>query len=89
MISILGIDHAERNGHHYTHGMSAASPEEQARFLAAYPDLYHDLGGVTCARIENGAMSTAGVLAKPGWGSAVTPDWSRMSPAQSHRRVAS
>jgi hypothetical protein len=88
LISILGIDHAERNGHHYTHGMIAASPEEQARFLAAYPDLYRDLNGVTCARIENGAMSTAGVLAKPGWGSAVTPDWTRMIPAQSHRRAA-
>jgi len=88
LISILGIEHAERNGHHYTHGMIAAAADEQARFLAAYPDLYRDHDGVTCARIENGAMSSAGVLAKPGWGSAVTPDWSRMTSSQSHRRAA-
>jgi hypothetical protein len=86
LVSVLGIDHAERNGHHYTRGMSAAPAEEQARFLAAFPDLYRDLGGTTCARIEKGHMSTRGVHAAPGWGSAVAPDWNRMTRTQHHRR---
>jgi hypothetical protein len=78
LVSILGIDHVERNGHHYTHGMAAAPAEEQKRFLRHFPDLYRDLNGITCARIEAGHMSTKGVLDAVGWGSAEAPDWSVM-----------
>jgi hypothetical protein len=80
LVSILGIDHVERNGHHYTHGMAAAPAEEQKRFLERFPDLYRDLNGVTCARIDAGHMSTKGVLDAVGWGSAEPPDWSVMEP---------
>lgn len=78
LVSLLGIDHVERNGHHYTHGMSAAPPEEQSRFLKSFPDLYCDVGGVTCVRIENGQMSTKSILAGLAWGSAEAPDWTAM-----------
>ncbi|MDA1309637.1 MAG: mandelate racemase [Proteobacteria bacterium] len=78
LVALLGIDHVERNGHHYTLGMSAAPAEEQRRFLTSFPDLYRDVGGVTCARIENGQMSTKSILAGLGWGSAEAPDWTVM-----------
>jgi hypothetical protein len=78
LVSLLGIDHVERNAHHYTHGMIAAPKDEQARFLRSFPDLYRDLNGVTCARIENGLMSTRGVHSGPGWASAEAPDWTAM-----------
>lgn len=78
LVSLLGIEHVERNGHHYAHGMVAAPKAEQARFLNAYPDLYRDVNGVTCVRIEDGKMSTASLHAGPGWGSAEAPDWMEM-----------
>ena len=74
LVVLLGIDHVERNGHHYTHGMSAAPAEEQGRFLKSFPDLYCDAGGVTCARIENGQMSIKSILAGLAWGSTEAPD---------------
>src|SRR5690606_19060306 len=40
LVSLLGITHVERNGHHYVDGMSFASSEEQAAMLTAHPDLY-------------------------------------------------
>jgi hypothetical protein len=78
LVSLLGIDHVERNAHHYTHGMIAAPEDEQARFLGSFPDLYRDLNGVTCLRIDNGMMSTKSVHAGLGWGSAEAPDWTKM-----------
>ncbi|MFG1221458.1 enolase-like domain-containing protein [Xanthobacter wiegelii] len=41
LVSLLGLTHVERNGHHYLDGMSFAPDDEQAAFLAAHPDLYH------------------------------------------------
>ncbi len=87
LVSMLGIDHVERNGHHYAHGMVAAPAGEQARFLKEFPDLYRDLAGVACARIEDGHMSTKGLLGAVGWGSAVKPDWNPMTQTQSHLRA--
>jgi hypothetical protein len=83
LVSLLGIDHVERNGHHYTNGMSVAPIAEQRRFLAAFPDLYRVLNGVTCARIEGGLMATGGILEGPGWASAVAPDWDAMDMSMS------
>jgi hypothetical protein len=80
---VLGISHVERNGHHYTYGMSGVPGSEQARFLAAYPELYRDHGGITCARIDNGMMSTKGVLDSIGWASSEKPDWEAMQQTMS------
>lgn len=83
LVSVLGIEHVERNGHHYTHGMSGAPDEEQARFLATYPDLYESRGGITCARIDDGVMSTKSVLDSIGWASAEAPNWPAMTQTMS------
>lgn len=40
LVSLLGLTHVERNGHHYLDGMSFAPEAEQAAFLAAHPDIY-------------------------------------------------
>ncbi|MFG1203461.1 mandelate racemase [Xanthobacter aminoxidans] len=45
LVSLLGLTHVERNGHHYLDGMSFAPEDEQAAFLAAHPDLYHQPSG--------------------------------------------
>ena len=40
MMALLGIDHVERNGHHYYRGLSMLPPSWQEATLAAHPDLY-------------------------------------------------
>src|SRR5229473_1515408 len=37
LVSLLGLTHVERNGHHYVNGMAALPPTEQAAFLDALP----------------------------------------------------
>ena len=41
VLATLGIDHAERNGHHYFRGLSMLPAALQARVLATHADLYH------------------------------------------------
>ncbi|NQW01321.1 MAG: mandelate racemase [Rhodospirillales bacterium] len=77
LVALLGLGHVERNGHHYVTGMAGADADEQARFLAAHPDLYRRVGGQVCTHIENGIMSI-GSLQCTGFGVAAEPDWQAM-----------
>ncbi|HEV8471674.1 MAG TPA: enolase C-terminal domain-like protein [Methylomirabilota bacterium] len=77
LVSVLGLTHVERNGHHYVNGMAALPPTEQQAFLAAHPDLYMAAGGTVRLRIEHGRLAL-GSLACPGFASAAEPDWSSM-----------
>lgn len=40
VLATLGVDHAERNGHHYFAGLSALPADMQQEMLAAHGDLY-------------------------------------------------
>src|SRR4029079_1722165 len=40
LVSLLGLTHVERNGHHYVNGMAGVPAAEQDAFLASHPDLY-------------------------------------------------
>src|SRR5204863_514653 len=40
LVSLLGLAHAERNGHHYVNGMAGLPLAQQAAVLEAHPDLY-------------------------------------------------
>lgn len=77
LVSLLGLTHVERNGHHYVNGMADLPPAEQEAFLAAHPDLYERSHGAVRPRIENGALAI-GSLACPGYASGAMPDWSAM-----------
>lgn len=77
LVAFLGLPHAERNGHHYVDGFADA-PEEDA-FLAAHPALYERRDGAVRLRIADGAIDAA-ALAVPGFGSAVLPEFARLSP---------
>jgi hypothetical protein len=84
LATLVGATHVERNGHHYVDGMAGAPAAEQARFLAAHPDLYRDADGRARLAIRDGAVSLESLAAAPGLGSTVEPDWSamtRMEPA--------
>jgi hypothetical protein len=74
LVSLLGIRHVERNGHHYVNGMAAAPASEQDAFLAAHPDLYERSHGAVRPRIRDG-MLAIGSLDCPGYASGALPDW--------------
>jgi hypothetical protein len=77
LVSILGLTHVERNGHHYVNGMAALPPAEQQAFLAAHPDLYVAAGSTVRLRIDAGRLAL-GSLACPGFATGAEPDWSSM-----------
>ena len=77
LVNLLGITHAERNGHHYVNGMAAQSPAEQQAFLDAHPDLYERSHGAVRLAIRDGRIAL-GSLAVSGFASGALPDFSRM-----------
>jgi L-alanine-DL-glutamate epimerase-like enolase superfamily enzyme len=79
--AVIGITHAERNGHHYVDGFADTPAAEAEAFLAAHPDLYVADGNKVALSIHDGALLT-GSLTTPGFASAVHPLWSTMSPLE-------
>lgn len=79
--ALIGVTHAERNGHHYVDGFGDTPVTEAEAFLSAHSDLYtHDRGKVRLT-IHDGDLLT-GSLTTPGFASAAHPDWSAMSPLE-------
>ncbi|MCC6467343.1 MAG: mandelate racemase [Alphaproteobacteria bacterium] len=56
LVSLIGLTHVERNGHHFIDGMGFASEAEQRSFAAQHPDLYHRENGPARLRIEQGKL---------------------------------
>jgi L-alanine-DL-glutamate epimerase-like enolase superfamily enzyme len=81
LAALLGLAHAERNGHHYIDGMSGAAPSEQEAFARAHPAFYERANGITRLKIANGALAVA-ALHVPGFASAALPDFATLSPLQ-------
>jgi L-alanine-DL-glutamate epimerase-like enolase superfamily enzyme len=77
LVSLLGLTHVERNGHHYVNGMAGLPQGEQNAFLAAHPDLYEKSHGAVRVHIEDG-MLTIGSLDCPGYASRALPEWNSM-----------
>ena len=65
----LGLQHLERNGHHYFRGLDHLPVAAQRAAAAAHPDLYRALpGGGFGLRIANGRIRLGSVLATIGYG---------------------
>ena len=82
LVDLIGLTHAERNGHHYVDGMRARPAAEQQAFAAAHPDLYERVRApdgveVTRVRLRAGRLEF-GSLRGPGYASAVLPDFGAM-----------
>jgi hypothetical protein len=84
--ALIGVTHAERNGHHYVDGFADTPTAEAEAFLAAHPDLYSRDGNRVLLHIHNGDLLT-GSLTSPGFASGVHPDWTALSPL--HQPTAS
>ena len=77
LVALLGLDHVERNGHHYVRGLAALPLGEQVAWLAAHPDLYVRDGDLVRLRIVQGQLAIAS-LTVPGFATGAEPDWSSM-----------
>jgi L-alanine-DL-glutamate epimerase-like enolase superfamily enzyme len=77
--ALIGVTHAERNGHHYVDGFGDTPAAEAEAFLAAHPDLYFNDGNKIRLSIHDGDLLT-GSLATPGFATSVHPDWSALPP---------
>jgi len=77
LVSLLGLTHVERNGHHYVNGMASLSAHEQEAFLDGHPDLYERSHGAVRVRIRAGGLQI-GSLDCSGYASRAMPDWESM-----------
>jgi L-alanine-DL-glutamate epimerase-like enolase superfamily enzyme len=77
LVSLLGLTHVERNGHHYVNGMAGLPEAEQDRFLNSHIDLYERSHGAVRVRIREGNLQI-GSLDCPGYASRAMPDWESM-----------
>ena len=77
LVSILGLAHVERNGHHYVNGMADLPVREQERFLGAHGDLYERSHGAVRLNIQGGMIHMRS-LDCPGYASRAMPDWDKM-----------
>lgn len=74
LVSLLGLGHVERNGHHYVGGMAGAPQAECDAFQAAHPNLYSTLAGRPHLKIQDGRIATRS-LACTGFATGAEPDW--------------
>ena len=77
LVSLLGLTHVERNGHHYVNGMTGLPQAEQNRFLDSHDDIYENSHGAVRLRIKGGMIQMKS-LDCPGFASRAMPDWDAM-----------
>ena len=75
--ALIGVTHAERNGHHYVDGFGDTPADEANAFLAAHPDLYVHKDNRVRLAIHDGDLLT-GSLTAPGFATGVHPHWPAM-----------
>jgi hypothetical protein len=65
VIASLGIEHAERNGHHYVRGLSFLTQREQEVALREFPHLYERTSdGLLRLAIRDGSIDASDICAK-------------------------
>ncbi len=77
LVALLGLEHVERNGHHYVNGMAGLPEAEQEAFLRAHPDLYERSLGAVRLKIREGTLAV-GSLGCAGFASGALPQWNAM-----------
>lgn len=79
LVSLLGLSHVERNGHHYVAGMQGAPQAEKVHFAAAHSDLYEQGREGPLLSIRDGRIAIAS-LGAVGYASGALPDFGSMRP---------
>lgn len=63
--SAIGLEHIERNGHHFFGRFAPLQPGLDVRMAQAHPDLYRNDGGIVRLRITHGRLDLASALRAP------------------------
>ena len=79
LAALLGLDHVERNGHHYVKGFAGVSSREAESFLEAHPGLYRKVDDCVCLQIREGRLDLRS-LGGPGFACNARPDFDSMAP---------
>jgi len=82
LASTLGLDHVERNGHHYHPGLSYLPEAQRQAALLAHPDFYGQVGSIMIPMVSDGRFRI-GSLHRVGYGFDVEPDLASMTPIDS------
>ncbi len=77
-LGILGLEHCERNGHHYNYGLSFLSDTDKRNVVRHHSDMYESRDGESFLRIRDGAVNCDS-LQCPGFGVRDEPDWKSMT----------
>ncbi len=72
LMASLGIEHVERNGHHYFRGLDHLPATEAEQIQLAHPDLYRREQNTTALSINNGWLNVES-LNSPGFGCRLDP----------------
>jgi hypothetical protein len=78
-LGVLGIDHCERNGHHYSFGLQHLSDTERQLTKQHHPDLYVERHGGLFLDIRNGQVRCRSLQTR-GFGVAFPPDFKNLTP---------
>lgn len=77
----LGLDHAERNAHHFYAGLAHLTPTERETAAMMYPNLYRRGDDNLFLNIQDGQLDVSD-LQSEGLGVATPPDWESMTSLQ-------
>ena len=83
-VAALGIDHVERNGHHYVRGLDHLGEAERTGCEQVHSGLYRREGGMTRLDTGGGRIDLRS-LQVPGLGVGVRVDWETMVPLDQWR----
>jgi len=85
LVALLGLEHVEKNAHHFVDGMRHRPKGEQRAFVQAHPDLYRFESLPNGEQVARMVLHEGGVrissLDCPGFASLAEPDWSSLPPA--------
>jgi hypothetical protein len=89
LAGVLGLQHVERNGHHYVNGFAGqgAGSKEQQAFLDSQPGLYEMSHGSVRLSIRDGLINICSLDA-PGFAAGAQPDWATLAPLRAARTMA-
>jgi L-alanine-DL-glutamate epimerase-like enolase superfamily enzyme len=81
LVSLIGLTHVERNGHHYVDGFvgQGAGGAERQAYLAAQPGLYEARGDNVRLAIRVGCLDLSS-LSAVGFANRAQPDWATLRP---------
>ncbi len=82
VIAALGLDNAERNGHHFFYGLQHLTESEKASAATHHPGLYRSSEGEMFLDVKDGKVDVSS-LQVPGLGVMAEPDWESMKSLES------